>query len=221
MVLIDQGLGWLGIIAFYAMAFLLVLTPVVFFHELGHFLVARWCGVKVKDFSIGFGREIFGFTDRYGTRWRFAWLPLGGYVKFLDDENAASGPSREALERLSPAERAGAFQTKSPSARAAIVAAGPIANFLLAIVIYALTFGFIGEQLTEPRVEALVPNSPAQAAGFKSGDLIVGVIGALVGGFLFGVLGISAGGLIGSLVMATVGAVVLIWLVRLVKKAPA
>jgi regulator of sigma E protease len=180
---LDLGIGWVWNVAFYGMAFLLVLTPVVFFHELGHFLVARWCGVKVKDFSIGFGREIFGFTDRYGTRWRFAWLPLGGYVKFLDDENAASGPSREALERLSPAERAGAFQTKSPSARAAIVAAGPIANFLLAIVIYALTFGFIGEQLTEPRVEALVPNSPAQAAGFKSGDLIVGIDGERIESF--------------------------------------
>jgi regulator of sigma E protease len=180
---LDLGIGWVWNVAFYGMAFLLVLTPVVFFHELGHFLVARWCGVKVKDFSIGFGREIFGFTDRHGTRWRFAWLPLGGYVKFLDDENAASGPSREALERLSPAERAGAFQTKSPSARAAIVAAGPIANFLLAIVIYALTFGFIGEQLTEPRVEALVPNSPAQAAGFKSGDLIVGIDGERIESF--------------------------------------
>ena len=79
--------------------FLFVLTVVVFIHELGHFLVARWCGVKVKAFSIGFGKEIFGFYDRYGTRWRFAWIPLGGYVKFLDDENSASVPSRDALER--------------------------------------------------------------------------------------------------------------------------
>ena len=83
--------------------FLFVLTIVVFVHELGHFLVARWCGVQVKAFSIGFGREIFGFTDRYGTRWRFAWIPLGGYVKFLDDENSASVPSQEALERMTPA----------------------------------------------------------------------------------------------------------------------
>jgi regulator of sigma E protease len=183
MAIIDQGLGGLWTLAFYAMAFLLVLTPVVFIHELGHFLVARWCGVKVREFSIGFGREIFGFTDRYGTRWRFAWLPLGGFVKFLDDENATSVPSREALDRLSPSERSGAFQTKPPSARAAIVAAGPIANFLLAIVIYALTFGLIGEQLTEPRVEALVPDSPAQAAGFKSGDLIVSIDGEAIESF--------------------------------------
>ena len=106
----------------------------MFIHELGHFLVARWCGVKVKAFSIGFGKEIFGFYDRYGTRWRFAWIPLGGYVKFLDDENSASVPSRDALERMTPDEREGAFQTKPLAARAAIVAAGPIANFLLAIV---------------------------------------------------------------------------------------
>src|SRR5262245_29592049 len=131
--IIEQGLGSLWSAASFAIAFLLVLTPIVFIHELGHFLVARWCGVKVKDFSIGFGREIFGFEDRYGTRWRFAWIPIGGYVRFMDDDNASSFPSRESLERLTPAEREGAFQTKPLAARAAIVAAGPIANFLLAI----------------------------------------------------------------------------------------
>ena len=181
--IIDQWVGNLGSLAFYAAAFLLVLTPVVFIHELGHFLVARWCGVKVKDFSIGFGREIFGFYDRYGTRWRFAWLPLGGYVKFLDDENAASGPSREALERLAPSEREGAFQTKPLAARAAIVAAGPIANFLLAIAIYSLMFMFIGEQPTPPRVGTLVPNMPAAGAGFKPGDLIVRIDGESIESF--------------------------------------
>jgi regulator of sigma E protease len=183
MELFGQGFGWLWNAAFYALAFLIVLTPVVFIHELGHFLVARWCGVHVKEFSIGFGKEIFGFADRYGTRWRFAWLPLGGFVKFLDDENATSMPSRDALDRLSATERAGAFQNKSPLARSAIVAAGPIANFLLAIVIYALTFGFVGEQFTEPRVESLVDNSPAQAAGFKSGDLIVRIDGEAIESF--------------------------------------
>jgi len=181
--IIDQGIGGLGNFVFYAVAFLLVLTPVVFIHELGHFLVARWCGVKVKDFSIGFGREIFGFHDRHGTRWRFAWIPLGGYVKFLDDDNSASVPSREALGRLTPSEREGAFQTKSAAARAAIVAAGPIANFLLAIGIYALMFMFIGEQPMPPRVEALVPNSPAASAGFKPGDLIVSIDGESIESF--------------------------------------
>ena len=98
---LERGLSSLAVL----LPFLFVLTVVVFVHELGHFLVARWCGVKVKAFSIGFGKEIFGFYDRYGTRWRFAWIPLGGYVKFLDDENSASVPSRDALQRMSPAER--------------------------------------------------------------------------------------------------------------------
>ena len=115
--------------------FLVVLTIVVFVHEFGHFIVARWCGVTVKTFSIGFGREIFGFTDKKGTRWRFAWIPLGGYVKFVDDENAASQPSPDALERMTASERAGAFQNKALWQRAAVVAAGPVANFLLAIAV--------------------------------------------------------------------------------------
>ena len=159
------------------LAFLFVLTVVIFVHELGHFLVARWCGVRVKTFSIGFGKEIFGFTDRYGTRWRFAWIPLGGYVKFLDDENSASVPSREALQHLSPAEREGAFQTKPLASRAAIVAAGPIANFLLAILVFAVTFTFVGVNVTAPRVDELVADGAAAKAGFKAGDLIVSIDG--------------------------------------------
>jgi regulator of sigma E protease len=175
--LIDQGIGGLGSLAFYVTAFLLVLTPVVVIHELGHFLVARWCGVKVKDFSIGFGREIFGFTDKHGTRWRFAWIPLGGYVKFMDDDNSASMPSRESLARMTPAEREGAFQTKPLAARAAIVAAGPVANFLLAIAIFTLLFVFIGERVTVPRVGALDADGPAAKAGFEVNDLIVSIDG--------------------------------------------
>src|SRR5450631_3165820 len=144
----GQGLGGIGNILSVLLPFLFVLTIVVFIHELGHFLVARWCGVKIKAFSIGFGREIFGFYDRYGTRWRFAWIPLGGYVKFLDDDNSASVPSRDALERMSAGEKAGAFQPKPLAARSAIVVAGPIANFLLAIVIFAITFTFVGVHVT-------------------------------------------------------------------------
>ena len=102
MAIFDQGLGGLWSILAVLVPFLFVLTVVVFIHELGHFIVARWCGVKVKAFSIGFGREIFGFYDRHGTRWRFAWIPLGGYVKFLDDENSASVPSKAALEQMTP-----------------------------------------------------------------------------------------------------------------------
>jgi regulator of sigma E protease len=180
---LDQGIGGLWSILSVLVPFLFVLTVVVFFHELGHFMVARWCGVRVKAFSIGFGREIFGFYDRYGTRWRFAWIPLGGYVRFLDDTNSASAPSREVLDSMTAEERAGAFQTKSIAARSAIVAAGPIANFLLAIVIFAVTFATVGIHITAPRVDELVPDGAAVAAGFKPGDLIVSIDGQPIESF--------------------------------------
>ncbi len=163
--------------------FLLVLTPVIFIHELGHFLVARWCGVKVQTFSIGFGKEIFHFYDRYGTRWRFAWVPLGGYVKFMDDDNASSFPSREALDRMTPAEREGAFQTKPLAARAAIVAAGPIANFLLSIGIFTLLLTFLGEMVTPPRVGEVEAGSRAAAAGLKVDDTVVRINGEDIASF--------------------------------------
>ena len=106
--ILDSIMGSLTI----PLAFLFVLSVVVFFHELGHFLVARWCGVSVKTFSIGFGREIWGFDDRYGTRWRLAWIPLGGYVKFMDDDSAASTPSAGALRNMTEAEKSGSFHLK-------------------------------------------------------------------------------------------------------------
>jgi regulator of sigma E protease len=174
---VDFGLSSLWGVLAVLLPFLFVLTVVVFFHELGHFLVARWCGVRVKAFSIGFGSEIYGFNDRYGTRWRFALIPLGGYVKFLDDDNGASLPSRAVLQRLSEKEREGAFHLKPLAARAAIVAAGPVANFLLAIVIFALTVMFVGKHVTAPRVDELVPDGVAIAAGFKPGDVIVSIDG--------------------------------------------
>ncbi len=155
--------------------FLLVLTLVVFIHELGHFLVARWCGVVVKAFSIGFGPEIFGFYDRHGTRWRFAWIPLGGYVKFMDDDNAASMPTPEALERMTPEERRSSFHSKPVWQRAAVVAAGPIANFLLAIAIYAGLNMAVGIRVMPAYVEQVVPDSPAAKAGFEPGDKIVAI----------------------------------------------
>lgn len=163
--------------------FLFVLTVVVFIHELGHFIVARWCGVKVQAFSIGFGREIWGFNDRHGTRWRLAWIPLGGYVKFVDDENGASVPSRDTLERMSGEERQGAFQTKSLSRRAAIVAAGPIANFLLAIAIFAGIFALVGVQITSAKIDEVMADSPAARAGFQAGDVIVAIDGQSIKSF--------------------------------------
>ena len=175
--------------------FLVVLTIVVFVHEFGHFIVARWCGVTVKTFSIGFGREIFGFTDKKGTRWRFAWIPLGGYVKFVDDENAASQPSPDALDRMSAAERTGAFQTKPLWQRAAVVAAGPLANFLLAIVVYSAVNMAFGVRTISPTVGEVRPGMPAAAAGIKPGDVITGIDGWTIEGFedIQRVVGVNGG----------------------------
>lgn len=169
--------------ALYGFAFLTVLTIVVFFHELGHFLVARWCGVQVKAFSIGFGQEVAGFDDRYGTRWKLCWIPLGGYVKFMDDENAASAPSRETLSKLSPEELAGSFHAKPIWQRAAVVAAGPVANFILAIVIFTFWFWINGVYSTEARVDEVVPDGPAAKAGIKAGDLVTAIEGRPVSAF--------------------------------------
>src|SRR5882762_1554740 len=154
------GGGVLG----YVIPFLFVLTIVVFFHELGHFVIARWCGVRVLVFSIGFGPELFGFNDRHGTRWKVAAIPLGGYVKFFGDENAASVPDAETISHMTEAERRDSFFHKPVSRRAAIVAAGPLANFLLAIVIFAAVFTFYGKQAAPARVDTVQPNSAAQAA---------------------------------------------------------
>ncbi len=163
--------------------FLVVLTVVVFVHEMGHFLVARWCGVAVRTFSIGFGKEIWGFNDRQGTRWRLAWIPLGGYVKFMDDENAASVPTRESIDAMTPEQRAGSFHAKPVWKRAAVVAAGPIANFLLAILIFALWFSIFGVRSTEARIAEVMPDTPAARAGFQANDLIVGIDGASIKSF--------------------------------------
>jgi regulator of sigma E protease len=168
----------------YGPPFLFVLTMVVFFHELGHFLVARWCGVGVKTFSIGFGPELFGWNDRKGTRWRIALIPLGGYVKFVGDENAASTPDAEAVEAMTAAERAIAFPTQPVAARAAIVAAGPIANFILAIVIFTVMFATAGRMDIVPRVGAVSPGSAAEAAGIRQDDLIVSIEGRPIESFV-------------------------------------
>src|SRR4029078_7011140 len=147
------GHGLIG----YIVPFLFVLTIVVFFHELGHFLVARWAGVRVLTFSLGFGPELLGFNDRHGTRWKLSAIPLGGYVKFFGDENAASVPDSEKISQMSEEERRESFFFKPVPQRAAIVAAGPIANFLLAIVIFAGVFPFYGKQGTPPRLDTGTP----------------------------------------------------------------
>ena len=167
----------------YLVPFLFVLSLVVFFHELGHFLVARWCGVRILVFSIGFGPEIVGFNDRYGTRWKIAAIPLGGYVKFFGDENAASMPDPERLAGMDDAEKSQSFVFQPVAKRAAIVVAGPMANFLLAIVIFAGIFMLYGKQSMTARVDSVQPDSAAAAAGFQPGDLVVAINGSAIGDF--------------------------------------
>jgi len=166
---------------FYALPFLVALTVIVFIHELGHFLVARWCGVDVDAFSIGFGREIFGWNDKHGTRWKVAWIPLGGYVKFRGDANAASLPDAETLARAKA--DPGNFHGKPLWQRAAVVAAGPIANFILAIAIFAAAFMLVGSPVVEPRVHEVLPGSAAEQAGIRPGDLVVEIDGSPIADF--------------------------------------
>jgi regulator of sigma E protease len=167
----------------YIIPFLFVLTIVVFFHELGHFLVARWAGVKVLTFSLGFGPELFGFNDRRGTRWKLSAIPLGGYVKFFGDESEASTPSGETLAAMTDEERKQSFHHKKVAARAAIVAAGPIANFILAIVIFAAIFMIFGKPSTTARVDLVQENSAAAAAGFQPGDIVTAIDGKAIDSF--------------------------------------
>jgi regulator of sigma E protease len=155
----------------YVLPFLCVLTVLVFVHELGHYLVARWNGVKVEVFSIGFGPELFGWTDRAGTRWKFSALPFGGYVKMfgeLDEGGAAA---------LTEEERSRSFAYKRVGQRMAIVVAGPLANFLFAIVVTAVLFATLGQQLTSTVVGEVTPGSAAAEAGIRPGDKILALNG--------------------------------------------
>ena len=161
----------------YIVAALLVFTPIVFIHELGHFLVARWCGISVDTFSIGFGKELFGFNDRRGTRWRLSAVPLGGYVKFTGDENAASVPDQETLDSIPEQDREGLFYFSPLWKRSAVVLAGPIANFILAIAIIASLLAVVGRPELAPVVMEVQENSPAERAGIQGGDRILSING--------------------------------------------
>src|SRR6185437_5875470 len=181
---IMGGLAALGGgLAGYIVPFLFVLTVVVFFHELGHFLIARWCGIKALTFSIGFGPEIVGFNDRYGTRWKISAIPLGGYVKFFGDENAASVPDQAAVSVMTEEEKRVSFVHQPVGPRAAVVAAGPFANFILAIAIFAGIFMIVGKQTATARVDTVQSGSAAAAAGFQPGDLVLSIDGAKIDSF--------------------------------------
>ena len=165
----------------YILPFLFVLTLVIFFHELGHFSVARWCGVQVESFSIGFGRALASWRDKRGTLWKIGWLPLGGYVKFLGDENAASLPTGKSSNPHHNDARS--FPGKPLWQKTLIVAAGPCANFLLAIVIFAVIFFSFGRQIMLPVVGEVQPDSPAATAGLRTGDVIEAINGQEMTGF--------------------------------------
>lgn len=175
---------WGGGFTGWILPFLFVLTIVVFFHELGHFAIARLCGVRVMVFSVGFGPEIVGFNDRHGTRWKISAVPLGGYVKFFGDEDVTSTTSdAAATASMTASERRESFHHQSLGKRAAIVAAGPIANFILAVFIFAAIFVLHGKPSTSARVDGVRPDSAAAAAGFQPGDVVVAIDGRTISSF--------------------------------------
>lgn len=157
--------------------FLVVLTVLVFVHELGHYWVARRNGVRVEVFSIGFGPEIFGWTDRAGTRWKVSAVPLGGYVKMFGDADSASTPDTGNLAEMSEQERSVSFHHKRLGQRAAIVAAGPIANFLFAVIVFAGVYSIVGQPFTPPEITGVAEGSAAEQAGLQAGDRIVRING--------------------------------------------
>ena len=167
---------YIASISNWILPFLILLTVLVFVHEMGHYLVARYCGVRVEVFSVGFGPEIYGWEDRRGTRWRFSAIPIGGYVKMFGEQPGGPGRDGEG-ESLSTTERAESFAAKTLGQRSAIIFAGPFANFLFAVVMLAGMFMAIGQPFTPADISAVEPNSAAERAGLKPGDVIVSING--------------------------------------------
>ena len=161
------------------LSFIIILSVIVFVHEMGHYLIARYNGVRVEVFSIGFGPEIFGWDDRAGTRWKIGLLPLGGYVKMFGDANAASAPGGDLVE-MTPEEKAVSFHHKRLGQRTAVVFGGPLANFLLAIVILSVMFATVGQRITPAEISMIKPGSPAEAAGIVPGDTVLRIDGAAI-----------------------------------------
>ncbi|MDH6267944.1 regulator of sigma E protease [Rhizobium sp. SG_E_25_P2] len=164
----------------YVLPFLVVISLIVFVHEMGHYLVGRWSGIKILAFSFGFGPELAGFTDKHGTRWKISAIPLGGYVRFYGDADAASSPDFEGVNALPESERNKTFLGAALWKRAATVAAGPIANFILAIAILAGIFMAYGKYVADPVVSEVKPQSAAAEAGVKTGDILLKMDGETV-----------------------------------------
>ncbi|SMC67182.1 RIP metalloprotease RseP [Rhizobium sp. RU36D] len=167
----------------YILPFIVVLSLLVFVHEMGHYLAGRWSGIRILAFSVGFGPEIAGYTDRHGTRWKISAIPLGGYVRFFGDEDAASRPDFDGIAELTPAERETTMAGAKLWKRAVTVAAGPIANFILAIAIFAVVFGMNGKPVVDPVVAETRPGSAAAEAGVLPGDVLLALDGQKVATF--------------------------------------
>lgn len=167
----------------YVVPFLAVLTVIVFVHEMGHYLVARWNGIAIQTFSVGFGPELLGFNDRHGTRWRLSMIPLGGYVRFVGDMNAASAPDNELIAKAGPELASRLFANKSVWQRIAVVVAGPAANFILTFVILYTFLVFTDRYYSPAVVQQVLPDTPAAAADLRPGDKILSIDGYTVRGF--------------------------------------
>jgi len=160
----------------YLIPFIILITVVVFIHEYGHYYFAKKYGVGVTDFSIGFGTEIFGWNDKSGTRWKICWIPLGGYVKFFGDRNVFSQTEQaEVLKKYNKEDQKKLFILKPLYQRSLIVVAGPIANFLLALMIFVFIYMFVGKDMTPAIVYEVQKNSPAHISGIKKSDRIVSI----------------------------------------------
>ena len=157
----------------YVAAFVAVLTAIIYVHELGHYWVARWSGIRVETFSIGFGHELYGWTNKHGTRWKISAVPLGGYVKFFGDASAASTPGE--IEQMNAEERRVSFHHQSLKIRSAVVVAGPLANFIFAVAVFAFMFAVIGQPFTSPVVGEVVAGGAADLAGIRAGDRVLAV----------------------------------------------
>ncbi|NLR95973.1 RIP metalloprotease RseP [Rhizobium sp. P38BS-XIX] len=176
----GSAASFIGFLTNNVITFIFVLSLLVFVHEMGHYLVGRWSGIRIMAFSVGFGPEIAGFTDRHGTRWKLSLIPLGGYVRFFGDEDASSKTDIDQLSAMTEEERAQSFAGAKLWKRAATVAAGPIANFILAIAIFALLFGIYGRTVADPVVAMVTRDGAAAEAGIEAGDRLMAIDGSKV-----------------------------------------
>ena len=168
---------------YYISNFVIILSVIVFIHEFGHYIVAKMCGVKVESFSIGFGKELIGFNDKSGTRWKISIIPMGGYVKMFGDIDPASSPDFDKLDKLTPEEEEVTFFKKNLWQKSAIVVAGPIANYILAIAILTTFYLNYGRPFYEPIIGGIMEDMPADIAGLELGDKIIEIDGKEISDF--------------------------------------